>query len=135
MDFQQTKTGRRLLAKQLSQVIGLLQIISEKLPQQMPEKDLSAPEMEKKQEMEKKDILSDLYYGRYTPEFFVREKEDPQNREVEQAMKALLHTLSPKQRELFDAYESAENVRGDSIALKAYRAGVQLAVNVILLNM
>ena len=128
MDFQQTRTGRHLYADQLSQVIELLQIISEKLSQQLPEKDFIAPQMEKN------DILSDLYYGRYTPEFFEREQEDPQNREVAQAMKALLDTLSFEQRALFDAYEFAENVRGDSIALKAYRAGVQFAVRVILLN-
>lgn len=128
MDFQQTGTGRRLLANQLFQGIELLQIISEKLSQQLPEKDLTAPEMEKK------DFLSDLYYGRYLPESFEREKEDPHDREVKQAMQALLHTLSPEQRKLFDAYESAENVRGDSIALKAYRAGVRFAVRVILFN-
>lgn len=50
-------------------------------------------------------------------------------------MKALVHTLSPEQRELFDAYEFAENARGDSIALRAYRAGVQFAVRVILSSM
>ena len=129
MDSQQTGTGRRLFANQLSQVIELLQIISEKLPQQLPEKDLTAPEMEKK------DILSDLYYRRYIPESFERKKEDPLDRGVMQAMKALLHTLSPEQRELFDAYEVAENARGDSIALRAYRAGVQFAVRVIFSNM
>lgn len=129
MDFQQTGTGRRLRAHQLSQVIERLQIISEKLSQQLPEKGLTAPEMEKK------DLLSDLYYGRYTPESLEREKEDPHDREVKQAMKALLHTFSPEQRELFDAYESAENTWGDSIALKAYRDGVQFAVRLILSNM
>lgn len=129
MHFQQTGTGRRLCAKQLSRMIEILQIISEKLSQQLPEKILTAPEIEKE------DLLSDLYYGRYTPVSFEREKEDPHNREVEQAMKALLHTLSPEQRVLFDAYESAENVRGDSTALEAYRAGVQFAVKVILFSM
>lgn len=133
MDFKQTGTRRRLYANQLSQVIEILQIISEKLSQQLPGKDLAAKALSAP-ETEKKDLLSDLYYGRYTPESFERDRDDPQNREAEQAMKALLHTLSPKQRELFDAYEFAENVRGDSIALKAYRAGVQFAVRVILLN-
>lgn len=129
MDSQQTGTGRHLFANQLSQVIELLQIISEKLPQQLPKKDLTAPKREKK------DILSDLYYGRYTPESLEQEKEDPHDQEVRQAMKALLHTLSPEQRELFDAYESVENTWIDSIALKAYRAGVQFALRVIFSNM
>lgn len=129
MDFQQTGRRRRLFAKQLSQVIENLQIISEKLSQQLPEKDLTAPEMEKE------DLLSDLYYGRYIPESLERKKKDPHDREVEQAGKALLHTLSQEQRELFDAYEFAEGVRGNSIALRAYRAGVQFAVRVILSNM
>ena len=78
------------------------------------------------------DILAQLYNIDYMPESMKRRENDPLNKEVHQTMSALLETLSPSQREFFLAYEGAENTRGNSIACRAYKDGVRLAVQVIM---
>ena len=66
------------------------------------------------------------------PESQTYGENDPLNEEVKKAMNALLKTLSPEQAELFLQYEDAENIRGSSIAFRAYKDGVRLAVQVFM---
>lgn len=61
-----------------------------------------------------------------------RRENDSHDKAVRKAANALLETLSPEQRELFFRYESAENTRGGSIACRAYRDGVHLAVQIFM---
>lgn len=124
MNFYETKMGRRFFDAQLPQLIGALEDIAKAKTQPVPVVRLPDSWLEQT------GTLEELFSGRYQPEAIEYNRDDPLNRDAMDAMKALLNTLSPQQRELFDAYEAAENDRGSDISLRAFRAGVRLAVQI-----
>ena len=128
MNFSETQTGRNFFTLQLPQLIDALQEIATALQQLAAVGRL--PELGRTEE--ETDILSDIYHCNYSPESVKRRKNDSFDEDVKRAVSALLETLSPEQRNLFLQYESAEGARGSSIACRAYRDGVRLAVQIFM---
>ena len=124
MNFHETNMGRRFFDQQLPQLIRALEDIAKAKAQPAPVIRLPESETE--------DILADLYNVMYIPECHVYRENDPFNRDVHDTQQALLESLSPVQRDLFEKYEEAENRRGDDISKRAYKDGARLAVQVIL---
>lgn len=120
MNFYETKMGQEFFCRQLPELIGALKKIAEA---RQPAPVLRLPEG-----WQEDDVLETLFSGMYQPESMKYER-DP---DVMDAHKTLLKTLSPRQWELFDVYEAADNLRSFDICLQAFRDGVKLAVGVIL---
>ena len=124
MNFYETVMGKQFFNRQLPQLIQALEDIAKAKAQPAPVIRLP--------ESETRDILADLYNVMYMPECHVYRENDPFNRDVHDTQQALLESLSPEQRDLFEKYEEAENTRGDDISKRAYKDGARLAVQVIL---
>lgn len=126
MNFHETKMGQIFFAQQLPLLIEALQEIAAALKQPVATGqlfDLTDGE---------NDILSDIYYHNYMPESMERRENDPYNEDVKNALDPLMKVLTPEQRELFYNYEFAEHKRGSSVACRAYKDGIRLAVQVIM---
>lgn len=126
MNFHETDLGKQFFTLHIPQLIEALRAIAAALKQpaaidRLP--DLAAGE---------NDILSAIYYHNYMPESMERRENDPYNTEVKKALDPLMKVLTPEQRELFYNYEFAENNRGSSVACRAYKDGIRLAVQVIM---
>ncbi len=123
MNFYETKMGQDFFTHQLPALIGALQDIAAAPAQRRQTREMSA---------ENNDILSALYHGNYEPEFWKVKKDDPFDSTVMQAENTLTTQISPEQKKLFDEYQAAFNARADNISERAFRAGVQIAVQMIL---
>jgi len=125
MNFYETQMGQDFFTKQLPQLTDALKDIAKALAQ--PKQALQVP----LSDAGGKDILSDLYYSNYQPESFEWKKDNPLDQRVLLAENALRARLSPEDFPLFTDYESAVNMRNDNICFRAFKAGVQLAVQMV----
>lgn len=126
MNFHETKMGQQFFTLHIPQLIGALQEIAASLNRPAATGqlfDLTGGE---------NDILSAIYYHNYMPESMERRENDPYNAEVKEALDPLMKVLTPEQREFFYNYEFAEHKRGSSVACRAYKDGIRLAVQVIM---
>lgn len=133
MKFYKTKMGQNFFTQQIPQLAEALWEIAAALKQPAFENRIvdRLPDWSDSENRES-DILSDIYDCKYMPESQIYGENDPLNEEVKKAMDAFLPTLSPEQTELFLQYEDAQNARGSSIAVRAYKDGIRLAVQIFM---
>lgn len=124
MNFHETVMGKQFFNRQLPQLIRALEDIAKAKARPAPVIRLPESEAE--------DILADLYHERYAPECRLRRENNPLDRDVHDALHALLKSLSPEQQDLFAKYEEAENARGDNISERAYKDGARLAIQLMM---
>lgn len=123
MNFHETQMGKIFFNHQLPKLIQTLQEIAAGLSYRLPHMEWTADT----------DILHELYYGNYEPESFGnKEFLTPQDLQVMEAESALTSALSPTVSELFETYKTAVSIRDSAAAEQAYKAGFQLAVQLIL---
>lgn len=126
MNFHETKMGQDFFTQQLPELIRAFQDISKALLQQKPAFSVSLPDMDRR------DVLSEIYYSNYCPESLRWNKDDSLNQNVLAAETALCERLSDEDFSLFDAYQTAVNIRADDTCCQAFKSGAQLAVQMIL---
>lgn len=117
MNFYETQMGQKFFGCQLPALIKALQSIADTIERR------SAGE---------NDILHEIYNGNYQSESQKRKADNPLDLNVLQTAHTLLHTLSPRQQELFCEYEDAANTRSDHTSERAFKDGFRLAVQMIL---
>lgn len=124
--FYETQMGHRFFNGQLPALIHALENIAEALPGRPIPAD-------KLPQMNDTDILQELYFGTYEPDLFKRsEKISSLDRQVIQEESSLLPLLDPITAEQFETYQAAVSVRDSAVAEQAYKAGFQLAVDLLL---
>lgn len=123
--FYETQMGHRFFNGQLPALIHALENIAEALSDPIP--------TDKLPQTTDTDILQELYFGTYEPDLFKRsEKISSLDRQVIQEESSLLSLLDSIAAEQFETYQSAVSARNSAVAEQAYKAGFQLAVNLLL---
>lgn len=126
MNFYETQMGQKFFSCQLPALIKALQSIAGAIERHPATVELS------NESIGENDILHEIYNGNYQPESQKRKADNPLDLNVLQTAHTLLHTLSPKQQELFCEYEDAANARSDHTSERAFKDGFRLAVQMIL---
>lgn len=123
-NLHETRMGQNFFNNQLPQLIQALQKTAAALikPAAVLKLPLTADS----------DFLSELYFGNYEPEVFIRrECNRTLDASVTETQKALLKDLSVEALNKLEQYQTAVEARSSKVAEQAYQSGFRTAVQMM----